>query len=212
MNPNPESPATKLEAGDGMCTYLEDIAVNMRAMGLNPMANFRSIEEFMLFNGRVFDRPSNENLSELKGFPQQCFENAAMIVLCCPDRYIYCEGYVSISGFPLQHAWMTNERGDLFEVTADRPHDKYVGIAITTSFLKVRLNRTKYFGLFTGLPTFDLEIINADPASWEHPVMAKLPKLDTSQFSSRVAAIQKLMEERKITRWPQITNESDSHR
>jgi len=186
-----------------MLSYLEDVSVHVRAMGFNEMARFRSIEEFMLFNGGVFDRVSDEDLSDIKGVPHECFKNSALVVLSRLDL-IYCEGYTSVGGFPLQHAWVTNDRGDLLEVTYDHPHDRYIGIAVTSSFLKSRLKRTKYFGLFTNIPTFDLEIINADPVSWQHPVMSKLVRFDVGQFQSRVESIKRLLEERKIVEATQI--------
>ncbi len=52
------------------------------------------------------------------GRAKECFANAARhVLLFGDDRYRYTEGVVCYDGLAIQHAWLTDETGKVFDIT-----------------------------------------------------------------------------------------------
>jgi hypothetical protein len=107
-------------------------------------------------------------------------------------NYIYCEGVIALAEgipLPIHHAWVTNKAGEIFEITSGVQHDLYIGVAVTHEFLRNRLAETGYFGLFTGMPDMDFEMVNTPPKLWRHDILDSLPEIDIHDLAERTAIV-----------------------
>ena len=187
MNDKQSQPADE----PGMIQFMRDVSVYCRAFRLNDKHKYRSMEDFFIHTGRIFPKRSDADLTKLKGEPNRCFNNASNLVLHNPDRYIYCEGFASVSFIPIHHAWVCNHQGEVLELTTETPAETYVGIAVRFGYLMQRMYRTNYNALFTGLPDFDAEVIKDPVSKWKHPVMRKLTRINNDGLRERVEELGK---------------------
>lgn len=104
------------------------------------------------------------------GIAQQCYKNAALEAMSNPD-VTYVEGFVSVYGVPIAHAWVVTEDGVVRDVTiAGSKKDKgmirgYFGVPIKTGFLSRTLLKSKVYGILVGSdnPKTVKLVIEADP-------------------------------------------------
>lgn len=88
---------------------------------------------------------------ELFSRPQACWENATLIALAYPDRYIYCEGWAISSAklpIPLDHGWIMDvETGRVIDTTWRYPDSQYYGIPFKAAFRKKHTREGDPWGL-----------------------------------------------------------------
>jgi hypothetical protein len=109
------------------------------------------IDRFMLKYGRTY-RPGPETFSGRRARPQECFRNATNEALS--NKLTYVEGYVSVYGVPIHHAWNVGADGNLIDRTlSGDAHDRvtdYFGVAFSTSYLLEALSLNEHYGLLDG--------------------------------------------------------------
>ena len=111
------------------------------------VAEHSSQAKFLLAHGIPFT--TNENTYKGKrGKQHECFANSAHEAL--NKNRIYVEGYITCYGVPLEHAWTTDNKGNVFDPTLKPPCDRiggYFGIPFKTEYLAQCLMTNKVYGL-----------------------------------------------------------------
>lgn len=114
-----------------------------------------SVPAFLLKHGRYFD---GERVKGPRGKAHQCYANAGKIALNGVG-YTYVEGYVEVSGVPLNHAFLLDREGRVCDPTI-RPGGKtplrYFGVPFTEDFLRETVTAKEEWGVLdmrrTGIP------------------------------------------------------------
>jgi hypothetical protein len=152
----------------GLREYLEFVVSHQGAE-----RQAKSADAFILKHGRAMPMDAESFVGG--GTPQQCYENAALAVLA-DDDLTYVEGYVSVHGVPIAHAWAINAEGVVRDPTfapegiGGKPRTSFVkgyfGVPIQTAFLEKTLLRSKYYGILVGSenPKTVQSVLSADPA------------------------------------------------
>lgn len=110
-------------------------------------------ERFVLDRGRPYT-----GIVRPKGYRQrarkQCFTNASRLAL--EDRGTYVEGFVTASGGPIHHAWITIDGQTAVDTTLpDAPARHYFGIAFNQAALLQMCKR----GTYGMLEPFDIDFL-----------------------------------------------------
>lgn len=107
-------------------------------------------ERLILEHGQAF--PTNADTYKGKrGTPHRCFENSAKHALQNPDLDLtYVEGYMTVSGVPLKHAWTVDRKGFVIDPTITAGAAKgYFGVPFTKEYVHNTAMRTKYWGIIS---------------------------------------------------------------
>ncbi|GEM_PF-2081179 len=132
----------RTEGETALLGYLGGIAER-----ISPKQAPRSLETFLMGQGRFFDAPAGARPAGVPTMPpRDCFTNAA--TLAESKGWGYAEGY-ALRGFPTHHAWCVTPEGRVVDATWDPPGDAYFGVAIQPAALAAHLARTGRHGLFT---------------------------------------------------------------
>lgn len=138
--------ASKSGASDGgIRSYLDMVAKFQR--GNSPESEEPTPAEWMLKHGRTF-AADDQTYRGRRGPQHQCFMNAGRAAISDRDL-TYVEGYVSVHGVPLAHAWNTDRTGRLIDPTIrdGKGIQGYFGTPIKTSYLSETIQRTKIWGV-----------------------------------------------------------------
>lgn len=104
---------------------------------------------FLLEHGTWFEPRDRDHWPECvrPGVLRECFRNAANLVLRNPERLAYCEG-IAHDIIPCEHAWVVDlESGHAYDPTWRRLGSEYLGVVISTEYLRESLVRTGYYGV-----------------------------------------------------------------
>lgn len=126
--------------------------------GINGISNFlgmvaglqpkdKSPARFVLENGVPYT--VNEKTFKGKRAPMhECYKNAALDALNHEDR-TYVEGYVSVHGIPIEHAWTVDASGQVYDSTihANDAVAGYFGVPFSNEYLMKTLLKNKVYGL-----------------------------------------------------------------
>src|SRR5665213_1389426 len=83
-----------------------------------------------------------------RGRRHDCYRNAGMVALG-DDDLLYVEGFVSVHGVPIDHAWLATPDGFVRETTATKKGiGGYFGVPFPAEYLRRTLLRTKMWGIF----------------------------------------------------------------
>lgn len=101
---------------------------------------------FILAHGRsfTFDLTSFQGT---RGTAHKCYMNAGKAALDGLGTYV--EGYVSVGGVPIAHAWLTDAAGQVHDLTLSKPGSvrEYFGVPFRVDFLQRRVLETRLWGL-----------------------------------------------------------------
>lgn len=168
---------TKGGASDGgIRSYLDMVAKFQR--GNAPDADEPTPAEWMLQHGRAF-AADDETYQGKRGAQHQCFQNAGRAALA-DDSLTYVEGYVSVHGVPLEHAWNTDASGRLIDPTLKdgRGVQGYFGAPIKTSYLRETVLKNKIWGVlgyesgFSYLKDSPERVVRTDLSAKDHAEVA----------------------------------------
>lgn len=113
--------------------------------GLQPKD--KSPARFVLENGIPYT--VNEKTFEGPRAPmRECYKNAALDAINHKDR-TYVEGYVSVHGVPIEHAWTVDASGQVYDSTihANDAVAGYFGVPFSQEYLFKALLKNKVYGL-----------------------------------------------------------------
>lgn len=115
-------------------------------------------EKLLLEHGQAF-ATTPHTYDGKRGTPHHCYENSAKIAMQGTharlsdgkDGLTYVEGYMTVSGVPLKHAWLVNKRGEVIDPTiVGHPDVKgYFGVPFKTSYVEHTAMTTKYWGIIS---------------------------------------------------------------
>lgn len=104
---------------------------------------------FMLCRGLVW-RAAPLPADIRKGKPRKCYQNAALLAMHHPEKYIYVEG-IAHGIIATEHAWCVTTDGQVVDPTWKSPENcAYLGIPIAPEFLRRCTLESGYWGIFTG--------------------------------------------------------------
>lgn len=109
-----------------------------------------SLMKALLEYGKAYPT-DEETYTGKRGKAHMCYSNAARKAAGDPDL-TYVEGFVSVFGLPLAHAWNIDEHGVVVDPTLKSANgvDGYFGVAFKTEVLQREMQLTKKYGMFTG--------------------------------------------------------------
>lgn len=94
----------------------------------------KTVMGFVRAHGRPFI-PNEKTYEGKRGKPKLCYMNAFHDMLDHPDRD-YVEGYITVHGVPIQHAWTVDKTGQIYDPTLkDGQHVKgYYGVQFSREY------------------------------------------------------------------------------
>ena len=122
----------------GVYKYLDMVAKHQGAL---------SPARFIQENGAPFT-VNEKTFAGKRGPMKMCFMNSAKAAMDNPEL-TYVEGYITMMGVPLEHAWTVDASGQVFDPTI-RATDKiggYFGVPFNTKYLMKTVLENGYYGL-----------------------------------------------------------------
>jgi len=119
--------------------YLEHMA-NVLSDGPNPM-------KFILAHGREW-AVTSETFKGRRYPARKCFMNAAHAAIA--GRGVYVEGYATMMGIPIEHAWVADDAGCVIDPTwrgDDEPTRVYFGVPFDLDCMMSLMMESKVYGL-----------------------------------------------------------------
>lgn len=115
--------------------------------GIRPPKGMRTPAMLLRDYGKVMPFDAVASFMGKRGTKKQCYANAGRIAL--DGNMTYVEGYVSIYGVPVAHAWVLNKQGMVIDPTLDSHKSilEYYGIPIQADYLRQTVLRTKVWGV-----------------------------------------------------------------
>ena len=116
--------------------YLQDLAAVMKTVGARTDWKYRGFEQLVLDCGTIMEpKPLPKTIK--MGQPRLCYANCQQLAL--KNRSLtYVEGYAMAAdvSLPLQHAWLLDTDGCAIDPTWETLGSCYLGIPLTTSWIK----------------------------------------------------------------------------
>jgi phage-related protein (TIGR01555 family) len=106
-----------------------------------------SKESFVLQNGTPY-MANAKTYSEERGPQNLCYMNASKAALDIPGR-TYVEGFVTVHGVPIQHAWTVDQKGQIYDntINPNKHVSGYFGVPFTKDYLRNAMLNNGYYGL-----------------------------------------------------------------
>lgn len=129
---------------------------------------------FLLREGQVFE-VDDKTYAGRRMQAQHCFENAALTMQV--TDLLYAEGYVTVCGVPIHHAWNVDAKGRVRDRTLQigSGGHEYFGVAFDPKFVTHGMFVNRYYGLLdpafnkhTAIPLFKGEAQDWKP-NVRHP-------------------------------------------
>ena len=136
----PTNQAAANRGADNLKSYLRMVA-EMHGPGQPNVPNF------LLKNGRTF-RVTEKTYEGKRKTAKLCYMNATQAALSDPDL-TYVEGYITVHGVPIQHAWNVNKAGDVIDPTITKSEhvSGYFGVPFNHDYLARAALKNKVYGL-----------------------------------------------------------------
>jgi predicted ABC-type ATPase len=129
------------------------------------------IQEFVLKNGQPYTVNDKTYAGPRKPM-HQCFKNAAEDAMEHRDR-TYVEGYITVHGVPIDHAWTVDDKGQVYDPTI-HPNENvggYFGVPFNTDYLTKSLVENEHYGLFGYMSQKTLgPLMSGEEKSFKQPV------------------------------------------
>lgn len=137
----PNAPPPRGQAGG---EAMRDHVTLLASMGMKNMEFFRDHGQVYAIDDKTF----------IGGKPQMCYMNTFNAVLNHDERDLtYVEGYMSVHGVPIHHAFAVTKDGKVRDYTIkDKDKDKvqgYFGVPLRNNFVSLSALKTKYYGVTT---------------------------------------------------------------
>jgi hypothetical protein len=127
---------TDNESLSSLKSFLEAQAILMRKIHSNPGWKYGGFEELVLDCGALMKaKPLPQNIKH--GSPKQCYWNCQEIAFK-RGNLTYVEGYAIAPqvSLPVAHAWLLTPEGDVIDPTWNPPGTVYLGVPLSTNWLK----------------------------------------------------------------------------
>ena len=110
----------------------------------------------------------------------KCYQCAGQKALY-DSNLTYVEGYISVHGVPIEHAWVVDKDGRVIDPTLKdgKGVKAYLGIPLQTEYLREAILRTKHWGMISY--TTNRDIFTAKPETYVAKFGKGLPEFDPDQ-------------------------------
>src|SRR5882672_4438154 len=104
----------------------------------------------LVAHGHEFDVPPAANVTGTKRTQHKCYQTAGRIAINDPT-FTYVEGYLSVHGVPIEHAWLVDAQGVVHDPTLQglKGVQGYYGIPFSTKYVTETAMNTKYWGIIS---------------------------------------------------------------
>lgn len=108
------------------------------------------VAAFVLEYGRDFETHPGTYTTLPRGEPQACFANCGSIVFW-NEEYTYVEGYVLCFGIPIEHAWLIDATGLVYDPTLVDGDmiTQYFGVPFDREYVSKVALRTRVWGVLS---------------------------------------------------------------
>lgn len=143
---------------DAIKQHLSVIAEMQRVRPFPP-GILNSFATLQLTYGREYDTDAR-TFEGRRMQAKMCYRNAGTLALDDPSL-TYVEGFTTVSGIPIEHAWCINQAGTVIEPTLSHRSGSggYFGIPLRTSFLRSELLRREVWGVLD----MNIELLRMSP-------------------------------------------------
>jgi len=119
----------------------------------------KSSAAIILDHGREY-KPGPDTYKGPRGQQGACYMNAGRMVLnsSADEGLTYVEGYMTVYGIPIEHAWVVDKSGAVIDPTI-KPDDNghaYFGVPFTTDYVRETALRTGMWGIISGMSNREL--------------------------------------------------------
>ncbi len=135
--------------------YLQNRVTLLKEIRPNQGWKYTGIEELILDCGTVMEaKPLPKTIK--RGLPKSCYHNCQKLAFKHSDL-VYVEGYAVAEGISLAiaHSWLMTSDGYAVDPTWDTPGTAYLGIPLSTNWVKSFLKARKQKGREDDLSIFD---------------------------------------------------------
>lgn len=192
----------QLEGAKALTGYLKQIADIQQRPGSV------STPEFILQHGKSY--VANEKTYEGPRDPmKQCYKNATLQAISNEDL-AYVEGYVSVHGVPIEHAWNVDKTGQIYDTTInpDLGVSGYFGVPFSRDYVEKSALKNKYYGLLGYHSRKSLEpLLKGETKNFK----ADENSMDTAEFIKAVEA-QTVKDVPKIQEEPKESETAKDHK
>jgi hypothetical protein len=128
---------------------------------------WRHPADIMLEHGRQFLFDADSYKCK-QGRQKECYKNAASAVMHDPDL-TYVEGYVTVFGVPIEHAFAVDKQGHVVDPTIRDPSSigAYIGLPLKNEYLYKTMAKKKVYGVLD--PMINPERLEENPADYVKP-------------------------------------------
>lgn len=148
--------------GESLKQHVQMLTALYAQMGRKSDSKVRPPAVLLNEHGKTFPHDASSYTKEKRGPQHMCYMNAGRLAID-KSQYTYCEGYVSIHGVPIEHAWCIDRQGRVVDVTITDGDGigEYFGIAISTTYLQRTILKTRMWGILD--PMTNKGILSDDP-------------------------------------------------
>ena len=134
----------ELSVVNNIVSYLKSIA-NMQKQLLQK--GFKTTPaQFLLDYGRKYKIDENTYKGE-RDTPKECYRNATLISWKDSDL-TYVEGYVTVRGIPIEHAWIIDRKKKVIDTTLNEKEEHtYFGVPINRNYLRKQVLKQSMYGI-----------------------------------------------------------------
>lgn len=134
-------------AATAITEYLHQISRLRGSMGRLQGNKYQSYEELILKHGKYFHPAEGLPKGCKRGRSRECYMNASKNMYA--KGLTYTEGYAIAQGlpFPVEHAWLTDDKGFAYELTWPEPGQEYFGVRMDRKFVNETMLRTETYGI-----------------------------------------------------------------
>lgn len=146
--------------------------------GTMKLPKYVSIEEFVGANGYSMGECCELPDHIERGEKKQCFTNSAFAFMRGGGELVYCEGIAAGKelAFPVHHAWLIDEDGDIFDPTWEYGPGEalYFGIPFDEAYVFETMRREGYYGMLAPSGFFNKVLFEGTdlPDRFVHPWFA----------------------------------------
>jgi len=147
----PDLSAADREGADDIKGYLTTVS----GIATAP-AGYVHSSALILEHGKAYPTDADTYAGK-RGTPKQCYANAGRMATR-DSSLTYVEGYTTVHGVPIEHAWVVNKKGTVIDPTLKNGDNirGYFGVPFTTEYLNKTIARKGTWGLIDGMTNRDL--------------------------------------------------------
>lgn len=178
--------AKQIDAAVDLAKYLRMVSGARKRGGGKSAEGKKTPEQFILESGHPY--VVNPKTYEGPRDPMhECYRNATLATLKNKDR-TYVEGYITVHGVPVEHAWTVDEKGQVYDstISPDMNIGGYFGVPFKRDYVLASGLVNKKYGLLGQESSKTLQPLLAGKVT-DYKTQADPQKLAPSAIADRIA-------------------------